>query len=88
VDGAMSADTFDSRADRFMVMMPLEFDRRAWGEFTGLLDHCYSEVKRINDDAKERLTGPGDDEVIPATYGMLGFPSPPPTAQPSPEGVE
>jgi hypothetical protein len=79
VEGAMNADTFDSRADRFMVIMPLGLDRRGWGEFIGLLDHCYSEVRRINDDCKDRLSTSGD-EVIPATYGMLGFPSPPPPA--------
>lgn len=84
VDGAMSADTFDSRADRFLVMMPLELDGQGWNEFIGLLDGCYSEVKRINEGSKDRLSGSGDD-VMPATYGMLGFPSPPPPPMPSGE---
>lgn len=84
VDGAMSADTFDSRADRFLVVMPLELDSRGWNEFISLLDHCYSEVKRINDDSKDRLSD-SNDEVMPATYGMLGFPSPQPPRLPSGE---
>jgi hypothetical protein len=87
VDGAMMADTFDSRVDRFMVMMPLELDRRGWGEFINLLDHCFAEVKRINDDADDRLAGSGG-EVIPTTYGMLGFPSPEPPPLPDSDSDE
>jgi hypothetical protein len=84
VDGAMSADTFDSRPDRFLVFMPLELDRQGWGEFIGLLDDNYSEVRRINNDSKARLSG-SEDGAIPATYGLLGFPSPPPSAPSSRE---
>lgn len=74
-DGAVQADTLDSRVDRFLVMMPLQLDRRGWDEFIALLDRCFDEVKQINDDSKDRLAGSGE-EVIPATYGMLGFESP------------
>lgn len=77
VDGAMSADTFDSRTDRFLVMMGLELDQQAWDEFIALLDRCYEEVQRINDDAESRLVASGVPG-IPATYAMLGFESPPP----------
>jgi hypothetical protein len=53
---------------------------RAMSELSiGPLNHCYSEVQRINDDSRERLSG-SDDEAIPATYGLLGFPSSPPSA--------
>jgi hypothetical protein len=84
VDGAFNADTFDSRADRFMVMMPLELDRRGWGEFIDLLDRCYAEVQQIDDDSRDRLAGSGS-RVIPATYGMLGFQSPPAPPLPTPD---
>jgi hypothetical protein len=85
VDGAMIADTFDSRTDRFMVMVPLELDPQGWGEFIGLMDNCYSRVQAINDESKGRLARSGDEEPIPATYGMLGFESPPPPPLPSTE---
>lgn len=77
VDGAMMADTFDVRADRFMVMTPLQLDKRGWGEFIAALDRCYAEVEKINDDSKDRVANSGE-QVISATYGMLGFESPPP----------
>jgi hypothetical protein len=76
VDGAVLADTFDSRSDRFMVMAPLALDERGWNEFIDVLDRCYEEVQQVNDDAADRLATSGA-EVIPATYGMLGFTSPP-----------
>jgi hypothetical protein len=84
VDGAMSEDTFDSRSDRFLVMMPLELDGQGWDEFIGLLDGCYSKVKQINAESRDRLSASGE-EAMPATYGMLGFPSPPPPPLPDAE---
>jgi hypothetical protein len=84
VEGAMHEDTFDARTNRFMVMTPLELDERGWGEFIDTLDNCFAEVERINDDCKDRLANSGE-KVIPATYGMLGFESPPPPPLPNPD---
>jgi hypothetical protein len=81
-DGAMRAGTFDARTDRHLVWMPMELDERAWTEFTTVLDSCFAEVQRIHNDARNRLAGSGD-RVIPATYGMFGFESPPPPLPPS-----
>jgi hypothetical protein len=81
-DGAMRAGTFDARTDRHLVWMPMELDERAWDEYTAELDACFAKVQRIHEDARDRLAASGD-QVIPATYGMLGFESPPPPPLPS-----
>jgi hypothetical protein len=86
-DGAMQAATFDARTDRHLVWMPMELDERGWAEFTTALDACFAEVQRIHEDARDRLAGSGE-RVIPATYGMLGFPSPPPPPLPPPDPDE
>jgi hypothetical protein len=80
-DSAMRSGTFDSRTDRHLVWMPMELDDRAWEEYTAALDACFAEVRRIHEDARDRLAGSGD-RVIPATYGALGFESPPPPRLP------
>jgi hypothetical protein len=76
-DSAMRTGTFDRRTDRHLVWTAIELDERGWDEFAETLDGCFEEVKRIHADSKDRLAGSGE-EVITATYGMLGFPSPTP----------
>jgi DNA-binding transcriptional ArsR family regulator len=77
VDSAMQTDTFDSRADRHLAWMPLSLDEKGWDEMGEAMATCFGEVERIRHESKDRLAGSGDP-VVPATFGMVGFESPPP----------
>lgn len=80
-DGAMRADTFDSRADRHLTWLPMELDAQGWKAMMVRMEACFYDVEQIRVDAKARLEESGE-EPIPATYGMVGFESPPlPTAK-------
>jgi len=81
-DSAMQADTFDARTDRWLAWVPLELDARGWSELTAAMAACFAEVQQIRKDSAERLAR-SDGEAIPATFGMVGFESPPPPAAPS-----
>jgi hypothetical protein len=83
-DSAMRARTFDRRTDRWLVWVPMELDERGWAEFTSTMAATYAKVEQIREDAKDRIAGSGDT-VIPATFGMLGFESPPPPPLPAAE---
>lgn len=80
-DGAMRAGTFDARADRYLVWMPMQLDERGWAELSTALSGCFGEVEQIRHDAKDRLAASGE-ESIPVTFGVLGFESPPPPPLP------
>lgn len=80
-DGAMRADTFDSRTDRHLAWMPMQLDQRGWNELMTSLAACFGEVEQIRHDSKERLATSGE-KSIPTTFGMLGFESPPPPPLP------
>jgi hypothetical protein len=83
VDGAMRAETFDGRTDRWLTWVPMELDDRGWAEFTAAMAGAFGEVEQIRHDARNRLAESGD-KAIPATFGMVGFESsptnPPPLA--------
>jgi hypothetical protein len=82
VDGAMRANTFDARTDRHLTWMPIRLDGQGWEELTAALTSCFGEVEQIRHDANDRLAESGE-QVIPVTFGMLGFESPPPPPLPS-----
>ena len=75
-ESSIRSGHFDSRTNRFLVWEAIELDERGWEEYTDALDACLATVRRIHADSKDRLAGSGA-EVIIATLGMLGFPSPP-----------
>jgi hypothetical protein len=83
-DGAMRAETFDSRTDRHLTWMPMNLDKQGWDELSTALASCFGEVEQIRHDANDRLAESGQ-EAIPVTYGMLAFESPPPPPLPSAE---
>jgi hypothetical protein len=80
-DGAMRANTFDSRTDRHLAWIPMQLDQQGWDELTTALAACFGEVEQIRHDSKERLAASGE-ESFPTTFGMLGFESPPPPPLP------
>jgi hypothetical protein len=86
IEGAMMADTFDSRASRHLTWIAMRLDEQGWSEMTTALAAAFGEVEQIRADAEARLDRDGEDG-IPSTCGILGFPSPP-GAQATPPPVE
>ncbi len=76
-DRAVSAETFDTRADRHLTWMPMQLDERGWEEVIATLATTLGELTQIRHDARDRLAASGE-AVVPATVAMLGFESPPP----------
>ena len=76
VESAFIEDTFDKRDDRWLVWRALRFDEQGWFDFTAALHRVDAEVQLIQKDAEARL-GETGQKPIRATYGMLGFESPP-----------
>jgi hypothetical protein len=76
VEGAMLEDTFDSRDDRWLVWRSLRLDEQGWADLSAALHRVDAEVQEIQQDSEARLAET-DQEVIPATFGLLGFESPP-----------
>jgi hypothetical protein len=86
IEGAMMADTFDSRVSRHLTWIAMRLDEQGWSEMTTALAAAFGEVEQIRADAEARLDRDGEDG-IPSTCGILGFPSPV-GAQPTPPPVE
>jgi DNA-binding transcriptional ArsR family regulator len=74
-EGAMMADTFDSRHNRHLTWNTLDVDEQGWSELMGALLECFENVERIRRETKKRLQASGEDGFI-ATVGILGFESP------------
>lgn len=76
VESAMLDDTFDRRADRWLVWRAMRFDEQGWSEFSAAMHRAYAEIESIQRDSEARLAETEADP-IPATFAMLGFESPP-----------
>jgi hypothetical protein len=86
IDGALKADTFDSRSNRHLTWVAMRLDEQGWSEMATALSATFGEVEQIRADAEGRLDRDGE-EGIATTCGLLGFPSLPGT-QPTPPPVE
>lgn len=75
-DGALRADTIDTRPDRHLTWIAMEVDEEGWSEMMTCLADCFGQVEQIRHDATKRLEESGEIPV-PMTYGMVGFESPP-----------
>jgi hypothetical protein len=76
-DGAIRSGTFDKRTDRHMTWRAAHLDQRGWNELMTVLGETFVRAEQIRKDAEDRV-GASGDEVIPVTFAMLGFESPPP----------
>lgn len=79
IDGALMAETFNSRDDRQISWFAMQVDEQGWTEAAEVLADAYYAVSRIRDDATARLEEAGEPGVT-ATAGILMFESPEPTA--------
>jgi hypothetical protein len=82
VESAVMTGTFDARDDRHLSWIAMKLDEQGWREMATALAAAFSEVEQIRNDAEKRLAD-SDEAPIPATCGILGFPSPPAPETPS-----
>ena len=76
-EGAIASRTFDKRLDRHLTWRAVHLDQRGWEELMTVLTEACERAEQIGEDAADRIAGSGE-EVIPVTFAMLGFESPPP----------
>lgn len=75
-DSAITADTFDKRADRHLSWIAMSLDEQGWTALAELQAETLSRAEAIRVEAGERLAATGA-EGFPATFGALAFESPP-----------
>lgn len=80
IDGAMTAETFNSRDNRHLSWFAMELDERGWEEAGTLLAEAFASLVRIQNEAEERLQE-STERGVTATAGLLFFESPPLPAQ-------
>jgi hypothetical protein len=76
IDGAMTAETFNSRDDRHLSWFAMELDERGWAEAGTVLADAFASISRIQREAEARLRESAEPGVA-ATAGLLFFESPP-----------
>lgn len=81
IDGALIAETFNSRDDRMLAWFAMQVDERGWQEAIEVLEDAYFTIREIREDAATRL-GEGDEEPVTITAALMMFESP----EPSPPG--
>jgi hypothetical protein len=75
IDGAMTAETFNSRDNRHLSWFAMELDEHGWEEAGTLLADTFAAIVRIQSEAEERLRESAERGVT-ATAGLLFFESP------------
>lgn len=78
IDGALMADTINSRDDRQVSWFAMHLDERGWTEATEVLADAYRAVNQIRADSEARLKE-SEDSGISSTAAILMFESPEPT---------
>jgi hypothetical protein len=75
IDGALMAETFNSRDDRQLSWFAMQVDEQGWQEAADVLADAYYAVRQIHKDAAARL-GESGEKGVTATAGILMFESP------------
>ncbi len=75
IDGAMTAETFNSRDDRHLSFFAMQLDERGWEEAGTLLADAFATMGKIQQEAEARLRESAEPGVT-ATAGLLFFESP------------
>jgi DNA-binding transcriptional ArsR family regulator len=75
VEEALDAGTFDELEDRHLSRTPLVVDKKGWEEAAGLLADTLDRLLEIQIEAKERLSGSGEEGMLSKVV-MLHFKSP------------
>jgi hypothetical protein len=75
IDGALSAQTFNSRNDRHLWWIAMELDERGWAETGTVMAEAFASIARIRREAEARLEHSAEPGVT-ATASVLFFESP------------
>jgi hypothetical protein len=75
IDGAMMAETFNSRVDRQISWFAMQLDERGWNEVGTLLADAFADIGQILGESKDRLRESGEPGMT-ATASLLLFESP------------
>jgi DNA-binding transcriptional ArsR family regulator len=79
IEGAIIADTFDSRDDRWILYEPMRLDTQGWEELRDSNAAHYVEVQRIKSESERRIEDEGTDaDAIQTTFCLASFESPDP----------
>lgn len=76
IDGALSAQTFNSRNDRHLSWFAMELDERGWAETCDVMEEAFGNIARIRREAEARLEESAEPGMT-VTAGALLFESPP-----------
>ncbi len=79
-DSAIIAGTFDKRPDRHLSWVAMDADEQAWAELRDLQEESLKRAEAIKAAAAERVAAGASS--VRATFGALGFESPPLAAPP------
>jgi hypothetical protein len=75
IDGALSAQTFNSRNDRHLWWFAMELDERGWAETGAVMAEAFASIDRIRHEAATRLKS-SSEPALTATASVLFFESP------------
>ena len=76
IEGAILAETFDSRTDRWLAWEPMKLDDSGWHELSSAILAFHNEVAEIREEAQRRLSDDEEAEPIWTTFGVAAFESP------------
>jgi hypothetical protein len=85
IDGALMAETINSRDDRQVSWFAMHLDESGWREAAEVLVDAYWAVNQIRKDSEERLKE-SEEPGISSTTAILMFESPGPTPPAEAEG--
>jgi hypothetical protein len=85
IDGALMAETINSRDDRQVSWFAMHLDQSGWREAAEVLADAYWAVNQIRKDSEERLKE-SEEPGISSTTAILMFESPGPTPPAEAEG--
>lgn len=74
---ALTAGTFDARADRHLSRTPVVLDEEGWRDLHSLLDETLERVLDLQAQSAERMAGAADESIL-AKVALIGFESPQP----------
>ncbi len=87
IEGAIIADTFDARDDRWLLYEPMRLDTQGWEELRDSNAAHHAKVRRIKSEAERRIKSESEEgiedegtdaDAIQTTFCLASFESPDP----------
>jgi DNA-binding transcriptional ArsR family regulator len=70
---ALDAGTFDSRANRWLIRVPLQLDEEGFADMSDLHEALYQDTLEIQSNSAARLAGKGGEDAIPTVSTATFF---------------